>query len=188
MPEGFQRWDAVTARGEDRYAVQSQLIREVLALPTRELNELLARMRASGESCVYLCGSRLDNDFGFGSADLGLALSVLPEDGPKAAVPAYHPGSTELYVTIKGELVLEWLESGVVRSRPCSQHEVAIISPGQCHRVRHRPDAEAASLIVKTGLDQIPAVVRCAECKRYRAPTDCPLHAAWVAERSGAPG
>jgi len=182
MPDGFQRWDAVNARGEDRYQLQSRLIRETLASPTRGLDLLLAGMRTSGESCVYLCGSRIDNDFGFGSADLGLALSVLPEDGSKAAVPGYHPGGTEVYVVIEGELVLEWLEDGVVRSRPCRQHEVTLIPAGHCHRVRHSPDARAASLIVKTGLDRAPAVVRCTECPRYRAPADCPLHAAWATE------
>jgi mannose-6-phosphate isomerase-like protein (cupin superfamily) len=182
MPDRFQRWDAVDASGEDRYAVQTRLIREVLAAPARALDELLALMRTSGESCVYLAGTRLDNDFGLGSRDLGLALSVLPEDGPKAAVPAYHPGSTEVYVVIEGALVLEYLEDGQVRSRRCRQHEVAVIPPGRCHRVRRQPGERAASLIVKTALDQAPAVVRCAACTYYPENTDCPLHTAWMAE------
>jgi len=163
MPSDFQRWTAVNAAGQSRYDLQSRIIGEVLATPNRALDRLLERMRSSGESCLYLSGSRLDNDFAFGSLDLGLAISVLPEDGAKAAVPAYHPGGTELYV------------------QTCDQHAVATIPAGQCHRVRRSP-TQAASLVVKTALRHEPAVVRCADCTYYPDREHCPLRRSWVSE------
>lgn len=187
MPSDFQRWTAVNAAGQSRYDLQSRIIGEVLATPNRALDRLLERMRSSGESCLYLSGSRLDNDFAFGSLDLGLAISVLPEDGAKAAVPAYHPGGTELYVVIQGTLVLETLVDGALDVQTCDQHAVATIPAGQCHRVRRSP-TQAASLVVKTALRHEPAVVRCADCTYYPDREHCPLRRSWVSEdpRAGA--
>jgi mannose-6-phosphate isomerase-like protein (cupin superfamily) len=182
MADGFVRWTAVNADGEMRYEVQTRLVGDVLAAPAPELQQLLASMRSAAEPCLYLAGSRLDNGFAFGSRDIGLAISVLPEDGLKAATPAYHPGSTELYVLIEGELVLESLEDGAVRQRACRQHEIAIVPPGQCHRIRRQSGKQAASLIVKTNLAFQPAVVRCPDCLHYRTPEQCPLHISWAQE------
>ncbi len=184
MPASFERWTAVNCDGECRYDIQTRLIGDVLATPTQELQRLLTSMRTLGEPCIYLAGTRLDNNFTLGSTDLGLAISVLPEDGPKAATPAYHPGSTELYVVIQGELVLESLEDGIVRSRPYRQHDVVVIPPGQCHRVRRQPGTQAASLIVKTNLAFEPGVVRCPDCTYYPVPAPCPLHISWAQETS----
>lgn len=184
MPDRFERWDAVNADGAARYAVQTRLIREALASPARALDELLALMRTSGESCVYLAGTRLDNDFTLGSRDLGLALSVLPEDAPKAAVPAYHPGSTEVYIVFDGALALEYLEDGQVHSQRCRKHGVVVIPAGRCHRVRREPAERAASLIVKTALAHAPAAVRCDQCGYYPSPAQCPLHLRWSQEAS----
>ena len=182
MADGFGRWTAVNADGEMRYEVQTRLIGDVLAAPGQALRQLLASMRSAAEPCLYLAGSRLDNGFAFGSQDIGLAISVLPEDGLKASTPAYHPGSTEIYVLIEGELVLESLEDGVVRQRTCRQHEIAVVPPGQCHRVRRQPGKQAASLIVKTNLAFQPAAVRCADCLYFRTPAQCPLHLSWARE------
>ena len=184
MSAEFLRWTAVNDDGEMRYEVQTRLIRDALAAPDQGLRQLLAAMRAAGESCLYLAGGRLDNAFAFGSTDLGLAISVLPEDGPKAATPAYHPGSTEIYVLIEGELVLESLDDGIVRSRVCRQYEIAVIPPGQCHRVRRQPETQTASLIVKTNLAFEPAAVRCSDCHYYRVPEQCALHSSWSQEAS----
>ena len=182
MSVEFERWIALTPLGESRFERQTEIIRAALATPGQALDRLLALMRSGGESCIYLAGTRLDSAFGFGSTDLGLALSVLPEDGAKAAVPAYHPGSTELYVVISGNLMFEHLASGTLRVQPCRQHEVMVFPPGRCHRVRLQPEARAASLIVKTNLAYEPAVVRCADCSYYPAPGTCPLHASWSQE------
>lgn len=181
MPAEFQRWTAVDAEGRSRYERQSAIVRNVLATPTHALEQLLEGMRSAGESCLYLSGSRLDNDFAFGSHDLGLALTVLPEDGAKAAVPGYHPGGTEIYVVIQGSVVLEVLTDGALEVRACEQHGIAALPPGQCHRVR-RSAIRAASLVVKTDLGHEPAVVRCAHCSYYPDSGQCPLHQSWAQE------
>ena len=88
-------------------------------------------MRSSGNTAVYLAGSRLDNDYCLGSADVGMLLSLLPEDGPKAAEPGYHPGSTEVYVTFQGSLVLEYLDADEVRESTVSAGDVHVLPPGR---------------------------------------------------------
>lgn len=72
-------------------------------------------MRTKGESAIYLCGTCLDNDYGFGSNDIGTAISALPEDGDKAAEPCFHPGSTEVYIIFQGSLCIETLNNGFIR-------------------------------------------------------------------------
>ena len=97
-------------------------------------------MRKTGEAALYLIGSRLDHDHCLGSADVGVLLSVLPEDAVKAAVPGYHPGSTEIYVTFQGSLQIEWLtEQRQVDSATVNANELHILQPGVCHRVRRDP-------------------------------------------------
>ncbi|PEN13182.1 hypothetical protein CRI94_11095 [Longibacter salinarum] len=167
---------------EERYETQSELIREALASDGHGLDVLLEGMRASGESAVYLCGSRVDNDFCFGSEDVGVLLSVLPEDNPKAAVPGYHPGSTEVYVTFQGQLTMEYLDDGALQTREVKQYETAVLPPGQCHRIRPEVGRRAASLVVKTNLSHEPGVVRCDDCGYFSDPTDCPLHRSWQAD------
>jgi len=171
---------------EDRYETQTDLVRKALASEDHALDVLLAGMRESGESAVYLCGSRLDHAFCFGSEDVGVLLSVLPEDAPKAAVPGYHPGSTEVYVPFQGRLTIEVLEDGTVQSRDVARYETAVLPPGQCHRIRPAPDRRAASLVVKTHLRHQPGVVRCRDCAYFSIPTDCPLHRRWQADPSNA--
>jgi mannose-6-phosphate isomerase-like protein (cupin superfamily) len=106
-------------------------------------------------------------------------LSLLPEDGRKAAEPGYHPGSTEVYVTFQGSLVMECLVDGDVRDTTVVTNDVLILPPGQCHRVRHDRHGRAASLIVKTNLGARPRVVRCDDCTYYRDKNDCSLHERW---------
>jgi len=160
---------------EERYASQSESVKKALDSEEHSLNELLDLMREKGEAALYLAGSRLDNDFGFGSQDIGWLLTVMPEDGEKASVPGYHPGSTEVFVTFQGELTVECLEDGEVVEKPLSRGEVLVLPPGQCHRVQPDPEKVAASLVVKTNLEAKPSVVRCADCTYYQDPADCPL-------------
>jgi hypothetical protein len=173
----FRKWDK-----PEKYAAQSDLLRKALATPTHSLDELLRLMRCSGQTAIYLSGTRLDHDQCFGSDDVGMLLSVLPQDAPKAAEPGYHPGSTEVYVTFQGSLVVEYLEDGRVREKTLGGNEVLVLPPGQCHRVRFDPQREAASVIVKTSLSAKPGVVRCADCSYYPDPAACPLSQRWSAE------
>ena len=167
---------------EEAYATQSEILKQALATAAHSLDALLSLMRDSGNSAVYLAGTRLDNDYCFGSTELGMLLSILPEDGPKAAEPGYHPGSTEVYVTFQGSLVLEYLDAGEVRETTVGGSEVFAIQPGQCHRVRHDPNRQAASLIVKTNLEAKPGVVRCDDCAYYEDKSACALHRSWQAD------
>lgn len=166
----------------ERYNKQSDLIRQALAALDHSLEALLQSMRSSGEAALYLSGGRLDNDFCFGSGDLGLLLSVLPEDGAKAGEPGYHPGSAEVYVTFQGSLTLQRLQDGQVEEKIASHNEVVVLPPGQCHRVRNGTQSRAASLIAKTNLHHKPGVIRCANCTYFANPADCALHRAWKAE------
>ena len=64
----IKKWDKT-----DQYAAQSDIVRQVLATPTHSLDELLRLMRRSGQTAVYLSGTRIDNDYCFGSTDVGMA-------------------------------------------------------------------------------------------------------------------
>lgn len=171
------KWDR-----HDKYAAQSDIVRQALATPAHSLDELLRLMRQSGNPAVYIAGTRLDNDYCFGSTDVGILLSLLPEDAQKAAEPGYHPGSTEVYITFQGNLVMECLQDGRVSDRDVGGGEVLVLPPGQCHRVRYDAQGHAASIIVKTGLKAKPSVVRCDNCTYYRDKTACALHQRWNAE------
>ncbi len=167
----------------ERYEVQSRLIEDSLDDVSHSLDKLLAAMAQSGEGALYLCGTRLDHRFCFGSEDLGLALSTLPADASKAAEPGYHPGSTEIYVVFQGSLCIEMLREDAVEAGHYGQYQVLEIPPGTCHRVRNQPDHQAASLIVKTNLRHQPGVVRCAQCDYYDSPMDCQLARSWREEQ-----
>ncbi|HHP7239059.1 hypothetical protein [Longibacter sp.] len=169
---------------EERYETQSDLIRQALSSEDHALDTLLEGMRKRGESAVYLCGSRLDHDFCFGSEDIGVLLSVLPEDNAKAFVPGYHPGSTEVYVPFQGGLTIEYLVDGDVETRDVARYETAVLPPGQCHRIQPNLDRRAASLVVKTNLSHDPDVVRCADCGYFKDPLDCSLHRSWTVDDS----
>lgn len=164
------------------YAEQSDILKRTLANPAHSLDELLDLMRGSGHGALYIAGTRLDNEYCLGSTDLGMLLSILPEDGQKAAEPGYHPGSTEVYVTFQGSLVMEYLEDGQVREAIVETNQVLTLPPGQCHRVRYEPHRQAASLIVKTRLDTKPSVVRCDDCTYYQDKNECKLHQSWNAD------
>jgi hypothetical protein len=86
MKENFQKWTAEVGN-EKRYDRQSDVIKQALESPDRGLDTLLCLMRASGESAVYLNGTRVDNEFGLGSDYLGVAISAQPRDGVKFAEP-----------------------------------------------------------------------------------------------------
>ena len=179
----FKKWDKQRNDGTAHYDMQSGLLKDVLNSEGHRLNELLRLMREKNEPVIYLCGTRLDNDFGFGSDDLGLAISVLPQDGDKAAEPGYHPGSTEIYVTFQGSLVIEHLEHNIIKSEPLGQFGIRVILPGQCHRVRNEPQREAASLIIKTNPHHKPGVIRCKDCSYYKNPEDCLFCRSWKREK-----
>ena len=179
----FKKWDKKTDMGKSYYDIQTEVFRKALGSDGHSLNELLRLMRAKGISSVYLCGTRLDSDLCFGSNDLGLAISVLPEDARKAAEPGYHPGSTEVYVVFQGSFVIEMLDNGLIREETPGQFNVVVIPPGQCHRVLNKPEQEAASIIVKTNLHHEPGVVRCADCTCYQIPDECPLWRSWDKEK-----
>jgi len=165
----------------ERYAPRSDIVRQALATLTHSLDELLSLMRRLGLAALYFFGTRLDHECCFGGDDVGMLLSVLPQDA-HAAEPGYHPGSTEVYITFQGRLVIECLENGQVRDKTVGGNEVLVIPPGQCHRVRH-DKREAASVIVKTKLSAKPSVIRCTECTYYVDPKSCPLHLRWNEEK-----
>ena len=171
------KWDQA-----DRYAAQTNLVKQALATPDHSLDELLRLMRGTGQTAVYLSGTRLDHDYCFGSGDVGVLFSVLPEDADKVAEPGYHPGSTEVYITFQGSVLMECLEQGQVTEKRIAQHGVLVLPAGQCHRVRPRAQGRAASVIVKTNLGFKPGVVRCDDCAYYPAKTACPLFQLWRAE------
>jgi len=183
MRENFQKWTKVAGCDETHYELQTQMISDALAMPEHDLNQLLELMRMQGETAVYLSGTRLDSDFCFGSNDLGVAISVLPEDGAKAAVPGYHPGSTEVYVVFQGALVMQLLDQNRVYTQGCKQFDVVVIKPGQCHRVRNELTNKAASLIIKTNLGHKPGVVRCDDCAYYENSEQCSMHSSWLQEK-----
>ncbi|MEX2304542.1 MAG: hypothetical protein WD733_26610 [Bryobacterales bacterium] len=172
------KWDQ-----SGKYAEQSEIVAQALAASDHSLDELLRLMREKGLASVYLSGSRLDNDYCFGSTDVGLLFSVLPED-QHAAVPGYHPGSTEVYVTFQGSLVMECLEDGRVVAKTADPDHVLILPPGQCHRVRRDGRRKAASAIVKTNLRHKPSVMRCDNCSYYTDKTACLLYQSWSTEAS----
>jgi len=173
------KWD-----NADRYDKQSEVVKQALATPNHSINELLRLMRETGEPAIYLSGTRLDNDFCFGSDDVGILFSVLPKDA-HAFTPGYHPGSTEIYVTFHGNLVMECLENAKVRSKIVGANQVLVLAPGQCHRVRFEAQGEAASVIVKTNLTARPSVVRCDNCTYYPDKTTCPLYQRWSDDVQG---
>jgi hypothetical protein len=166
----------------ERYAAQSDIVKQALATPEHSLDQLLDLMRGTRQAAVYFSGSRLDNDYCFGSKDVGILLSVMPEDAQKAAEPGYHPVSTEVYVTFQGSL-MECLENGQVKDTLVGQNYVLILPPGQCHRVRYDGERKAASAIVKTNLGHKPGVVRCDTCEYFPDPNECPLHQRWNMEK-----
>jgi hypothetical protein len=175
----FTRWD-----DEARYQIQTDLIRAALGTEGHELDALLAGMEASeNEGAVYLCGTRVDNEYCFGSEDLGLLISKYPKGGAKAGVPGYHPGSTETWVILQGRLTLGWLDEGGLRSRTCSRSDVVVLPPGVCHRALDASSRVAAALIVKTNLRHKPGVARCQACTYYPAPAECPLRESWLQEK-----
>jgi len=182
-PEMFSRWEKKTADGSCRYELQTHIIEAALATADHSLDELLRLMRESNETAVYLCGTRLDNDFGFGSNDLCIAFSVLPQDGPKAAEPGHHPGSTEVYVVFQGSLVMELMDRGELIEHSCNQFDVVVIPPGLCHRVIHVPDRLAASCIIKTNPEYKPGVIRCKECNYFKSKENCLMHQSWQREK-----
>ena len=171
------KWDR-----PDDYAAQSDIVKHALATGQHSLNELLRRMRNSGQTSLYLAGSRLDNDYCFGSEDIGVLLSVLPEDARKAAEPGYHPGSTEVYVPFQGNLLMEFLEGAEVVDKAVGEHGVLVVPSAQCHRVRRDESRQAASLIIKTNLRHKPAVIRCGQCVYFPDKSACPLFRNWNAE------
>jgi mannose-6-phosphate isomerase-like protein (cupin superfamily) len=176
--------DKITSsHAADSYMTQTDIVKRALATPGHSLDELLRLMRIKGQPSVYLSGSRLDNDYCFGSEDVGMLISVLPEDAQKAAVPGYHPGSAEVYVTFQGSLTMETLVEGHVKERSVSTNEIFVLPPGQCHRVRFNASQQAASLIAKTNLGHKPGVIRCDDCDYYRDKTACPLFQSWNAEK-----
>ena len=82
----FPKWDTVRAEdGRTHYDVQTEILDE--AQRAHSVDRLLQLMRERQEAAIYLSGTRLDNDHGLGSEELGVLLSVMPEDGTKAAVP-----------------------------------------------------------------------------------------------------
>lgn len=175
----FAKWN-----DEARYRAQTDLIRAALSTDGHELDALLAGMEASkNEGTIYLCGRRLDNEYCFGSDDLGLLISKLPKGGAKAGVPGYHPRSTETWVILQGALTLGSLDEGVLRRRSYRRSDVAVIPPGRCHRVLDAYGQEAAALIVKTNLRHEPEVVRCRECTHFGLPAECPVRAGWLEEK-----
>jgi len=183
VSEDFKQWNEEVG-GEKRYDRQTDILKRALATSNHSLDTLLHLMRSTGEAAVYLCGTRLDNAFGFGSNDLGLAISAQPQDGDKAAEPGYHPGSTEVYTIFQGSLVMELLDDGNLHAVNCGQFDVLVIPPGQCHRVRFEPEREAASFIVKTNPHHKPGVIRCNDCTYFSNPTDCSVHRSWNREKA----
>ena len=177
----FSKWDKKRPDGRKHYDVQSEIVRK--ALEENSLDKLMELMRKDGEeSSIYLSGTRIDNGSCFGSDDLGIVISVLPQDGKKASVPGYHPGSTEIYILIQGDFVFEFLSNGTVKKENLYQYYVRIIPPGECHRVRLNKNCTASSLIIKTNLKHKPGVVRCDECGYYRNAEFCPLNRSWKEE------
>jgi mannose-6-phosphate isomerase-like protein (cupin superfamily) len=170
---------------EESYAGQTGIVKQALESPDHSLNSLLAMMRSSGQAAVYFSGTRLDHDHCFGSEDAGLLLSVLPEDGEKAAKPGYHPGSTEVYVTFQGSLIVEYLENRKVNEIEVGPAPALILPPGQCHRVRQNGH-QAASVIIKTNLKHRPGVVRCNACEYFSDPEECALYQRWISEKPAA--
>jgi hypothetical protein len=184
MPDPrFEKWAATTDEGQPRYERQTEILRQALDLPGRSLDGLLHQMRTGGESAIYLCGSRLDNDFALGSHDLAALLSVLPQAGRKAAEPGYHPGSTEVHIVFQGSPVIESLIGNSLESVTCGQFSVVVLPPGQCHRVRYEAQQVAASFIVKTNPGYDPKVIRCGDCVRFSDKAQCPLHRSWEKDR-----
>jgi mannose-6-phosphate isomerase-like protein (cupin superfamily) len=182
MKTKITKWDNAA-----KYEAQTKVVEAALKTPEHFLDNLLAAMRRTNQPAVYLSGTRLDNDYCFGSLDVGVLFSVLPEDG-HAPTPGFHPGSTEVYATFQGSLVMECLENGQVVDKAVAAGEVLVLPPGQCHRVRRDPDQKAASVILKTNLRYEPDVLRCFDkdgrhqCTQYTDVTVCPLHQRWVAE------
>ena len=176
------------ATNRERYAAQSAIVHSALADPDHPLDRMLDLMRATDDAALYLVGSRQDHEFCFGSAELGVLLSVLPADSAKASVPGYHPGSTEVYVTFSGQLTLDWLDPAdrCIRSSRSAVHDIVVLPPGRCHRVQRANDATAASLVVKTNVGHQPGVVRCDRCTYYPDPQQCALHNTWQIEQRAA--
>lgn len=168
----------------DRYAVQTKILGAALATSGHSLDQLLAGMKEAGVPSLYLSGTRVDNDYCFGSVDLGFLFSVLPEDGPKAAVPGYHPHGVEVYVTFKGSLVLETLEEGRVTEHHVDAGAPCVIPRGRCHRVQFDTMRESSSAILKTNVGVPPGVVRCESCEFYEDRSACPLHQRWKTDNA----
>ena len=167
---------------KEEYNRRTSIISETLS-GDHALDTLLSLMREKRESALYTCGKWKAHDYCLVSSDLAVAISVLPEDGPKAAKPGYHPGSTEVYIIFKGSLILESLEDGFLKDECLGQFDVKVILPGKCHRVRNELGREAASFIVKTNPKHEPDVARCNECTYYKSRVECPVYRSWEVEK-----
>jgi hypothetical protein len=171
-------------KNEQKYQTQTEIVDQALNSSDHLIDTLLNLMRQTDQPAVYLSGTRLDSDHCFGSLDVGVLFSVLPED-KHAPTPGYHPGSTEVYVTFQGSLVMECIEDGEVVDKTSSANDVLILPAGQCHRVRPDLNLRAASVIVKTNLRHEPDVLRCKDesgkeqCTQYDDVTTCPLYKRW---------
>ena len=180
------RWTDRRRDGRLHFDVQTEMLGTLFSrgeMPA--LSELISLMRHHGEASIYFSGRRQDHRYCLSSDELGLALSVLPEDACKAAEPGFHPGSTEVYCVIEGALSIDTLHrGGAVVNKSLTRGEILVIPPGRCHRVKRAGESDAASLIVKTNLWAEPPVVRCDNCSYYATPSGCSLHQSWQAEQS----
>jgi hypothetical protein len=167
---------------DGEYASQTGIIRQALDRPDHALNAVLDLMRERQRGTIYLSGTRLDNDFCFGSTDIGILLSVMPEGSRKSSTPGYHPHSTEFYVVFQGQLIIECLENGDVQSYTVAGDEILTIHRGKCHRARAEPPTFSSSLIIKTNLGDKPGVIRCDSCTYFSDVGACPLRQRWKAE------
>jgi hypothetical protein len=167
---------------DNGYAKQTAILRDALERPDHALNAVLDFMREREQGTLYLSGTRLDSDFCFGSSDIGILLMVMPEASRKASTPGYHPHSAELHVAFQGQLTMECLEGGDVRSYTAAGDETLTIPRGRCHRARVEPSTVSSSLIIKTNLGDKPGVVRCDSCEYFADVGQCPLHQRWKAE------
>lgn len=168
---------------DGHYDAQTEIIKRALGTPGHSLDELLRLMRETGQAALYLAGSRLDHDYCFGSTDVGMLLSVLPEDSPKAAEPGYHPGSTEVYIPFQGSLVMESLKDGALIREKVTADDPLVLPPGQCHRLKDAAGTTASSVIIKTNLSYNPPVVRCEDCTYYPDKLQCQLYGSWQSDR-----
>jgi hypothetical protein len=147
----------------EKYLTESEIIKRALATKGHKFDSLIENMKKEKIGCLYLSGTRTDNDFCFGSDKLGFAISILPEDWEKSSVQGIHPESNEINLVIGGKVTFGQILNGQTIEKTLEAGQHIEHRKGTCHWVKSF-EGDSIIIILKTYLNKEPKVIRCAMC------------------------